>query len=430
MVASGLPFPDCNLYRPSFSFVAQRKVGCSVPSVPRVASCLDLRRGETIQNEVLPIRVQNHPPNNSNLDARTKVPHTHKTKYQWRTYIVVVDWQMKSSPRKLRISLRENGLHSFRRGMKSYGKYLRSQDPMLLKDAVMFLHHGIELLMKQILVQHSEYLIFDDLDDASEKQRRADDLGISVFDLEKSPLTVGYNEAIHRVEAFVKHAQLDETLRPNLENLNRLRNKLEHYAINADRNEIEKLLSVIRDPLLDLFDTEIGGIKRAMPPAVNRVWDSIRSSASKGLLLQKDVSALLNLFKGQTVEGRLLNQPDRLVLPTFTEIRQDYRMPESSRVVDIWAEGEKERWAVEIKTYDSQKDFQFLSEMLFQLAYFGRKDNTTAVWLVVSGEIAPPIRSAARGAEVAGMGGKVLVSGRRELQELKHAIDTSNAEET
>jgi hypothetical protein len=74
MVASGLPFPDCNLYRPSFSFVAQRKVGCSVPSVPRVASCLDLRRGETIQNEVLPIRVQNHPPNNSNLDARTKVP--------------------------------------------------------------------------------------------------------------------------------------------------------------------------------------------------------------------------------------------------------------------------------------------------------------------------------------------------------------------
>jgi hypothetical protein len=87
------------------------------------------------------------------------------------------------------MSLRENGLHSFGRGLKSYDEYLSSHNPILLKDTIIFLHHGIELLMKQILVQHSEYLIFDDLDIASKKQIDADRRGINVFDLDQPPIS-------------------------------------------------------------------------------------------------------------------------------------------------------------------------------------------------------------------------------------------------
>jgi hypothetical protein len=55
----------------------------------------------------------------------------------------------------------------------------------------MYVHHGVELLMKQILVQHSEYLLFDDLGDATlKKQKQANKEQTGVFQLEKPPRTV------------------------------------------------------------------------------------------------------------------------------------------------------------------------------------------------------------------------------------------------
>ena len=60
---------------------------------------------------------------------------------------------------KFTISLRENGLHSLWRGIEAYGAFDRTQDKLTLKDAIMFLHHGVELLMKEILVKHSPFLI-------------------------------------------------------------------------------------------------------------------------------------------------------------------------------------------------------------------------------------------------------------------------------
>ena len=62
---------------------------------------------------------------------------------------------------KLEISLWENGLHSLWRGLACYAEYRETNDRMLVKDAIMFLHHGIELLMKEILVRHSPYLAYE-----------------------------------------------------------------------------------------------------------------------------------------------------------------------------------------------------------------------------------------------------------------------------
>jgi len=84
-------------------------------------------------------------------------------------------------PEKFVISLRENGLHSLWRGIESYGTYDRNQDKLMLKDAIMFLHHGVELLMKEILIKHSPFLIFEDLRDAATKQKQADELGLGIF---------------------------------------------------------------------------------------------------------------------------------------------------------------------------------------------------------------------------------------------------------
>ena len=80
-----------------------------------------------------------------------------------------------------KINLRENGEHSLKRSLESYELYENTGDQMYLKDTIMFLHQGIELLMKQILVAHSPYLIFEDLKDVPKKQKEADRQGVGIF---------------------------------------------------------------------------------------------------------------------------------------------------------------------------------------------------------------------------------------------------------
>lgn len=67
---------------------------------------------------------------------------------------------------KIRISLKENGIHSFNKGLSDFAEYEKDnkQDDFKLKEAILFIHHGIELLLKQVLVDTGgEYLIFADL---------------------------------------------------------------------------------------------------------------------------------------------------------------------------------------------------------------------------------------------------------------------------
>ncbi|MEL7657049.1 MAG: hypothetical protein AAGU75_14220, partial [Bacillota bacterium] len=162
---------------------------------------------------------------------------------------------------KLTISLADNGMHSLTRGIQTYTAYSEKVDPMLLKDAIMSLHHGIELLFKQILVNTSPYLIFQDLKDATSKQIKADQNNLAIFFLDSPPKTVNYEEAIMRIQAFVKAPELDPRLISKLKNLNQLRNQLEHYAIDADIEDITKLINDIYPPLMEFFEIYIPEIK-------------------------------------------------------------------------------------------------------------------------------------------------------------------------
>ncbi len=315
------------------------------------------------------------------------------------------------------ITLRENGLHSFSRGLDAYDNYLRNRQPILLKDAIMFMHHGIELLLKQVLVNQSEYLIFEDLDEASKKQKDANRQGIGIFFLANPPKTVGYLEAINRVEAFVKPSGLEPNLRTNLEKLNNLRNQLEHYSITADKEEVEKLLSSIRVPLQRLFNSKIGETRQLTTPKNRRTLNHLESVVTTYRKEEKEIAHLLRQFKGQTIPGPLLNLSGTFVLPKFTSVLTEYNVPQSGIMVDILAEGENARWVVEVKFYGEHLLTANLLDSLLRVAYYARAASATA-WLVVLGEslkIPDKIRSAARSEGV-------CLTGTGEMRELKHLL--------
>lgn len=257
----------------------------------------------------------------------------------------------KSSSDKLTISLRENGLHSLWRGIDSYGIYDKKHEKLVLKDAIMFLHHGVELLMKEILISHSPFLIFEDLKDAASKQKLANDSGVGIFFLDKPPKTVTYEEAIKRVSAFIQPPELTDELQDDLKELNRFRNQLEHYAIETDKEQVTQLLASLHEPLLELFEKRLGNIRKIQPERVNRVWEEVENKARFYSMAEKEVYELVNRFKGQKVPGRLFNKHGEFTLPKFENIYPNHLISVGGirREFDIFCESENVKWAIEVK---------------------------------------------------------------------------------
>lgn len=317
---------------------------------------------------------------------------------------------------KFIISLQENGLHSLWRGIESYGTYEKTGNKLTLKDAIMFLHHGVELLTKEILIKHSPFLIFEDLRDAATKQKQADDSGVSIFFLEKPPKTVTYDEAIKRVIAFVKPPELTGNLQTNLNKLNQFRNQLEHYAIEADKDEIIQLLAALHEPLLELFDNQIGGVRKHQPVRVAQVWDKVQDSAKFYSELEKKAFDLIVHFKDQKVPGRLFGVEGEFTLPSFTKVLPNQRISAAQgviREVDILGEGQGFRWVVEIK--GTLRLGQRVIDQVHSLGYLLKAQP----WLIAFTDLNESIKESARAYGV-------FITGINEWEELEQLILAQN----
>lgn len=324
------------------------------------------------------------------------------------------------------ISLRENGEHSFKRSLESYKAYERSQDLMLLKDTIMFLHQSIELLMKEMLVSHSPYLIFEELKDVPRKQMEANKQGIGIFFIEKPPRTVTYEVAIDRVESFLNPIELDENLKQNLDRLNRLRNQLEHYAIKADREEVVQILEAIHEPILRLFENHLGTLTQLQTPQLKQTWKNISANSREHKKLNDEIYLLMGNFNGQRVPGGLFGLNKEIVLPKFTNVYRDYHLNSKSDVVvnrftfDIYAHGKRVspqdkrsgKWVVSTKLRTPE------IESVYQIYHYGQLTESVP-WLVMRDVITTAVQVKAK--EL-----KVMVTSRQELEELKKIIDSTN----
>lgn len=222
----------------------------------------------------------------------------------------------------------------------------------------MFLHQSIELLAKQMLVNHSFYLIFEDLKDIPKKQKEANKQGIGIFFLEKPPRSVTYEVAIDRVEAFLNPPELNDALKENLNKLNRLRNQLEHYEIEADLDEVVRILEAIHEPVLKLFEKYLGTLTQLQTPQISQTWKRIDQNYQNFIQKNHEVFMLVQKFNGQKVPGRLLGVDQEVILPKFEDVEEDVIIlkgldDQKLRIeVDILAQKDitlKKKWIVETK---------------------------------------------------------------------------------
>lgn len=251
---------------------------------------------------------------------------------------------------RFKISLYENGVHSLKQGLEAYKSYQTSSEPMQLKDAIMSLHHGVELLLKEMLVRHNQFLIFENLRNVAKKQKKADRAGVGIFYIDDPPRTVTFHDALIRVDAFICPDYLDDNLIALLKELNRYRNQLEHYAVDADLEEVAQLIADIHDPLMALLDSSLGDIDELRQEEVEDIWNEARDERDAARQFEKRIKELMDRFGGQKIIGSVFSRDGDVVLPDFDEIEIQYRLPQwPIQRIDILGLSQHENWAVEVK---------------------------------------------------------------------------------
>ncbi|PEL13215.1 hypothetical protein [Bacillus sp. AFS017336] len=184
----------------------------------------------------------------------------------------------------MEFTLLENGTDSLRKAKDSIEKFEelhRDHGYHHLKDAIIFLNHGIEILLKYILSQRNESLIFTDLKvylDAKKQLKHMpskvkgfgtflDKYKPTVFDVPPSKIgnkrmeTISLKVALERVE-FLCDIYVPDDFKNGTFLLNDYRNDLTHHSINLTPDDEHKFITILKslyDNTLDFFEKHIPG---------------------------------------------------------------------------------------------------------------------------------------------------------------------------
>jgi len=231
----------------------------------------------------------------------------------------------------MKIGLLENGLDSLQRGFESLNEYERLtinkqtglRSSFLLKNAVLSIHHGIEILMKYILFKKCEFLIFDSIDkhlkDAyKEKNQKKLD---SIFQTQKSHKlhTITYDEAFQRLKFICGHC-FSEKFEKQITRLNEIRNQLTHSEIEIDDEDIISVFSDLLSEIDMYFFKMIGEEYQTLngySDLVKNYNSYMKYLEEKGLILKKEaIDCFCKIFEKLNF-GMGLNEVKR-----FTDINQ------------------------------------------------------------------------------------------------------------
>lgn len=163
-----------------------------------------------------------------------------------------------------------NGMDSLKRGFSSYHEFSAAvkdkeqpslEDYFILKQAVLSTHHGVEILLKHILDQKSEFLIVDEMDATykSAYKEKIENNYQSVFQTSKANKihTITYEEALSRVMSIC-NVDIFIELEKKLRNLNIIRNTLTHAEVVIEDTLIDSVFDGLLINLDVLFRKAIG----------------------------------------------------------------------------------------------------------------------------------------------------------------------------
>lgn len=197
---------------------------------------------------------------------RYAVEHTPETATQ---YLVDIDLDLGSAyslHSTMKISLIENGLDSLKKGYGHLKKYEEldaapmndTQRFSLLKDAILAIQHGVEILFKDILRSKNEILLYSEINAKLKQAFRKRQEGVinELFELD-GVHTVTFKESIERVRDICG-IEIPLKLHKNLLKVEAWRNLLMHSAVSLPEVQVAAVLGGLMQNLDDFFSIAIG----------------------------------------------------------------------------------------------------------------------------------------------------------------------------
>ncbi|MCU4760339.1 hypothetical protein OCA26_30315 [Bacillus cereus] len=166
----------------------------------------------------------------------------------------------------MKFTLLDNGADSLKSAYENLEslKNIAEGGEHRLKDSVIFLNHGVELLLKLILKEHSPSLMFEKINDYLEAKKKLKNTenAKTVFDINKNLKTVSLLEALIRVE-YLCDIDIPENFRGSILYVNKIRNQFMHYEVELNEQETETLvtkLQICYEETIEFLENHIGDL--------------------------------------------------------------------------------------------------------------------------------------------------------------------------
>jgi hypothetical protein len=209
---------------------------------------------------------------------------------------------------------------------------------------------------------------------------------LDLFDYGEGVYTVGFSKLIERAAIMLNLPELAQgaPLREKIDELTNYRNKIVHFSIEVQLDEVASLLADLMEPFLTLLEREVKDedfVRRCIPYVRANAESASAVYRLKYAEVEERISQLIKKFNGQQVPGRLFGRSGAIILPEFASIEREVRQQDV--LVDILAMSDSERWIVEIKI--TSPNFAQLHRLLTYQKALQQQVGNIKLWLVVMG---------------------------------------------
>lgn len=222
-------------------------------------------------------------------------------------------------------NLLENGVDSLKAAYENLDSFFESEDTgeHYLKDAIIFLNHGVEILLKYLISQRSQALLFVDINKylLAKEEMVKKSLG-DVFEADSKLRTITLEDSIKRAE-YACDLELPRVLKASIFYLLKLRNKLMHYGISLKQVEVTELvgrLEICYEETIKFFSSHISDFR-------------VRFDNSRFIL--KDIVLL------QRQHDKLLEEMENAAIRANEESYQDYLADQSEALENYEIKNDK-----------------------------------------------------------------------------------------
>lgn len=204
-------------------------------------------------------------------------------------------------------------------------------------------------------------MIFDNIDKAVEKlanlRKRpefSDATALDLVEFGENIYTVGFSKLIDRAAIMLNITEFlsGHPLRKGIDALTIYRNKIVHFTVDVDVDEIVSILADLLDPFLSLLQREVKDIefKNKCIPLIRKSAKSLSEiylERHRGYIIS--IEKILEKFNKQTVSGKLFGLNGKIKLPKFQEFQREYR--NNGTYVSLIAKSAQDTWLIDIHDY-------------------------------------------------------------------------------